>query len=92
MLNLVLTGKFKKDYNKLKKRKFKIELLDEVVNLLINQQPLPAKYKNHPLKGDKKGYFDLHIQNDWVLIYRIDNNELILYLLETGTHSDILKS
>ena len=59
--------------------------------MLLDGIPLPAKYSDHPLHGDKRGYRDCHIQDDWVLIYKIDKNVLTLILSETGTHSDILE-
>jgi len=47
------------------------------------------KYYNHPLKGNREGFYDCHIAPDWVLIYKIIKDELVLLLLETGTHSDL---
>ena len=51
----------------------------------------PKQYLDHTLKGNRKGFRDCHIQNDWVLIYKIDKNVLTLILSETGTHADILE-
>jgi len=64
-------------------------LFKEVVDMLLDGVPLPAKHRDHPLCGDKCGYRDCHMQGDWVLIYKIDKNVLTLILSETGTHSDI---
>ena len=88
---VIPTSKFKKDKKKLKKRGYDLTLLEEVVDMLANGQVLPEKYKDHPLIGDRKGYRDCHIKNDWVLIYKIDEGVLTLILSETGTHSDILE-
>ena len=59
--------------------------------MLANGKTLPPKYKNHPLKGDKNGLYDCHILPDLVLIYQIHKKELILYLLELDSHSNIFK-
>ena len=68
-----------------------MELFKEVVEMLLDGIPLPSKYCDHPLHGNRKGYRDCHIQGDWVLIYKIDKNVLTLVLSETGTHSDIFE-
>jgi mRNA interferase YafQ len=62
-----------------------------IVLKLANGEILPARYRDHPLHGDKRGYRDCHIKGDWVLIYKIDKNILTLILAGTGTHSDILE-
>lgn len=61
--------------------------LTTVLSLLIAEQPLPAAYGDHLLKGDWKGFRDLHIEPDWLLLYRIADNEL--QLARTGTHADL---
>ena len=66
--------------------------MEKVIELLANEQPLPQKYKDHPLSGDYSDCREWHITPDWLLIYRINNNELILSLTRTGTHSDLFKS
>jgi mRNA interferase YafQ len=68
-----------------------MELFKEVVGMLLDGIPLPAKYHDHPLKGGRRGYRDCHIQGDWVLIYKINKSVLKLLLSETGTHSDLFK-
>ena len=85
------TAKFKKNVRLLKERGYDLSLLKDVVAKLANGETLPEQYHDHPLKGNRKGYRDCHIQNDWVLIYRIDKSVLTLVLYETGTHSDILE-
>lgn len=82
---------YRKQYKRLEKRGYDMSLLDDVVFMLANGKTLPTKYRDHPLKGDKRGYRDCHILNDWVLIYKIKNDTLLLILAETGTHSDILE-
>ncbi len=61
--------------------------LRKVLRLLVNSQPLPPKLKDHPLKGDHKGCRDLHIEPDWVMIYKVDHANL--WLIRTGTHADL---
>ena len=72
MLKPTFTGPFKKDYKLMKKQNRKMDKLDEVMNIIINEQPLPPERCNHPLKGDWKDSNGCHIQGDWVLIYEID--------------------
>ena len=88
MNELVLSTKFKKQYKRMIKRNVDITKLDFVINLLLNNQVLLEKYKDHPLIGNYVGFRDCHIEPDWILIYKIEGGKLIL--LETGTHSDLL--
>jgi len=89
MYKIQPTTKYRKQYKLLKKRGYNMALLDEVVKKLAGGATLPAKYQDHPLRGDRHGYRDCHIQGDWVLIYKIDKGVLTLILSETGTHSDL---
>lgn len=86
---LVTTTTFKKDYKKLVKRQYNVTLLDEVVEQLLNGNPLPEKNKDHALTGNWKGYRECHIMPDWLLVYRIYEEKLILSLTRTGSHSDL---
>ncbi len=86
---LVATTSFKKDYKKLVKRQYNITLLDEVVEQLLNGNPLPEKNKDHALTGNWKGFRECHIMPDWLLVYRIYEDKLILSLIRTGSHSDL---
>lgn len=61
------------------------------MDILAKGETLPPKYKNHPLKGKYKGFYDCHILPDWVLIYKIEKEKLVLLLLDIGTHADILE-
>ena len=83
------SNQFKKDLKLAVKRGYKIELLTAVIDLLANGENLPEKYKDHSLTGDFVNCRECHITPDWLLIYQIDGNELILYLTRTGTHSDL---
>ena len=83
------TSQFKKDLKKMVKQHKDLSLLTEIINNLANAVPLPEKNKDHELSGNFKGCRECHIQPDWLLIYEINNNELILYLTRTGSHSDL---
>lgn len=87
--NLVLTSLFKKDLKTVKKRGYDIQLLNDVVDTLTMGLPLDEKYKDHKLIGNYQGCRECHITPDWLLIYEISEDELILYLTRTGTHSDL---
>jgi mRNA interferase YafQ len=82
--------KYLKQVRRLKKRGYNINLLQDVVQLLANGAKLPRNYLDHPLKGDKSGIRDCHIKDDWILLYKIDKGKLVLLLVETGTHADLL--
>ncbi|MCI6652188.1 MAG: type II toxin-antitoxin system YafQ family toxin [Ruminococcus sp.] len=70
-------------------KKISKELLKDVIEILASGQMLPEKYKDHNLTGNYYDCRECHITPDWLLIYKINNNELILYLTRTGTHSDL---
>lgn len=89
MLKIDYTNLFKKDYKRIIKRGYNPKLFTEVVNMLANQQPLPTKYRDHALIGDYIGYRECHITPDWLLVYKIQDDKLILLLARTGTHSDL---
>ena len=89
MLDIVLSNQFKKDLRLMNRRGINLELLDSVVNKLANHEVLDEKYDDHALTGNYVGYRECHIKPDWLLIYRINNNELYLFLSRTGTHSDL---
>lgn len=86
---LVTTSTFRKEYKKLLKRNYDMTLLDEVVEKLLNGEALPPKNKDHFLTGNWKGYKECHIEPDWLLVYRIYEDTLVLSLSRTGTHSDL---
>ena len=74
------TTGFKKDYKRAIKRGLKIELLEQVVALLAMGEPLPEKNRDHDLSGDWVGHRECHILPDWLLIYRIEDDVLVLTL------------
>lgn len=89
MYNVLPSNTFRKELKAMIKREYDISLLDEVVNKLANGEELPERNKDHLLIGDYKGCRECHVKPDWLLIYQIQNEELILYLMRTGTHSDL---
>lgn len=86
---IIWTNQFKKDYKLAMKRHLDINLLDEVIRKLSNGEQLPEKNRDHALTGNFVGHRECHIQPDWLLIYRIENDLLVLTLTRTGTHSDL---
>ena len=85
------SNKFKKSLNKSVKQGKDINKFIKIVELLANGENLDLKYKNHHLKDNKyfKDCMELHIEPDWLLIYKYYNDELILLLVDTGSHSDL---
>ena len=89
MLTIKYHSAFKRDYKRVVRRGYDTKLLVRVIQLLAEQKPLPKKYKDHDLSGDYAGYRECHITPDWLLIYEVREDELILCLTRTGTHSDL---
>ena len=89
MYNIRPTTKFQKDLKRVKKRGFDISLLTDIIKKLAAGEPLPEKNRDHQLSGDYAGCRECHITPDWLLIYEVDGDELILYLTRTGSHSDL---
>lgn len=89
MLDIVSSNQFKRDLKTILKRHWNTDLLDEVVTKLANEEVLEEKYRDHSLTGNFAGFRECHIQPDWLLIYRIDGDNLILFLSRTGSHSDL---
>ena len=86
---LVLTGQFKQDVKLCKRRGLPLDELWFVVRRLLNGETLEERYRAHVLKGDRKGQWECHIQPDWLLIWEQHDQELILVMLNTGSHSDL---
>ena len=83
----VRSGQFRRDVKRAEKRGKNTTRLRELLALLLGGEALPERYKDHPLKGDWKGYRDAHVGPDWLLIYRVVGDEL--HLVRTGTHADL---
>ena len=89
MLDVRYSTKFKKDYKTIIKRGYNPQLLQDVLEILCSEQPLPPKFKDHNLTGNYEGHKECHITADWLLIYKIEQENLTLSLTRTGTHSDL---
>ena len=87
MLTIKYQAAFRRDYKRIKKRGYDTRLLEKVITLLAEGLPLPKEYKDHPLSGDYSSCRECHIAPDWLLVYEISEQELILYLTRAGTHS-----
>lgn len=86
---LKATSQFRKDYKKCKKRGLNIKLLENVIETLLSGTPLDEQFRDHALVGRYIGFRECHIQPDWLLIYKINANELIVTASRTGSHSDL---
>ena len=89
MLSIVPSTLFRRQLKLLRKRNYDLRELEHVVTLLQEGRQLPPKYRDHVLTGERQGQRDCHIRPDWLLIYEIRGDDLILALLETGTHADL---
>ena len=89
MYDIRVTTRFQKDLKRVKKRGYDISLLTDVIRILAAGKTLPEKYRDHLLTGNFNGCRECHITPDWLLIYEICGNDLILYLTRTGTHADL---
>ena len=88
-LKVQWTNRFKKDYKQCLNRGMDIGLLDSTIRQLAETGTLPPEYRDHKLSGDWEGFRECHIKPDWLLIYAIQSDVLVLTLSRTGTHSDL---
>ena len=89
MLKYVATAQFKKDYKRVKKQSKNLTVLHNVVRMILEKQPLPAKYRDHALVGNYKGWRECHLAGDWLLIYRTTEEKAIFG--RTVPHSELFK-
>jgi mRNA interferase YafQ len=89
MLDLVMTTQFRKDLKRINKRGKDLSLLKDVLQTLREEQALEENYRDHALTGNYIGFRECHIQPDWLLVYAINKEELILTASRTGSHSDL---
>lgn len=89
MLEVVLSNRFKKDLKLAARRGMDLGELDSIVERLAAQLPLPDRNRDHALTGDYIGFRECHIRPDWLLVYRVDGEDLLLFLFRTGTHADL---
>jgi len=86
--DFAFTNQFKKDLKLMKKRRKDMDKIFEIIALLIWDEPLPERCREHKLSGDYEGLTDCHIEGDWVMLYRKSDEKVVFY--NTGTHSDWL--
>jgi mRNA interferase YafQ len=91
MLTIEYTKKMKTGVKLMKKRGKDISKLTAALDLLASQKTMPERYYDHPLKGDMIGYRECHIEPNWLLIYRVYEDKLLLLASGTGTHSDLFR-
>ena len=90
MLNLRFTAKFKRDYRRVKSQGKNLAKLEMILEALQRREGLPEAARDHSLGGSYRGHRECHIEPDWLLIYRIDEEGLILIATRTGSHSELL--
>ena len=89
MLDFAFTNQFKKDLKLLEKRHKDLDEIFEIMALLIWDEPLPERCREHKLHGDLEGFTECHIKGDWIMAYIVEEGEKITFSF-TGTHSDYL--
>lgn len=90
LYDIIQTSAFRRDLKLMKKRGADLSLLVRAIDILGNGGILPPSYKDHPLHGNWEGRRECHIKPDWIFIYSINENQLKLFAIRTGTHSDII--
>jgi len=88
---IVYTNRMKRDVKLMKKRGKDLSKLATVLSLLADGMQIPPQYRDHSLTGNLGDFRECHIENDWLLIYQIFEDKLILSATATGTHSDLFK-
>ncbi|MCL1919641.1 MAG: type II toxin-antitoxin system YafQ family toxin [Kiritimatiellaeota bacterium] len=89
MLEIVYTNRMRRDVKLMRKRGKDISKLTAALSLLARADPMPPRYRDHRLSGDMNDFRECHIEGDWLLLYRISGDRLILTATATGSHSDI---
>lgn len=90
MMELRFTSKFKRDYKRIKKQGKDLSKLESVLEALVRREVLPEAIRDHSLGGTYRGHRECHIEPDWLLIYRIDEEGLVFVATRTGSHSELL--
>ena len=93
MLQIVYTNKMKRDAKRMQKRGKDMNKLTNTLDILAKGQPMPPNYRDHQLSGNMKGFRECHVggEGDWLLVYQIFKDELILSASGTGSHSDLFE-
>jgi len=89
VLSPIESAKFKRDRKRIVKRGKDLGRLIMVIQTILEEKPLPPRHRNHLLVGNWKGFYECHIEPDWLLIYQVDDDNKTLSLVRTGTHSDL---
>ena len=89
MYQILFTNQMKRDVKRIKERGKNISKLVDVLDLLSTGKPLESNYRDHQLSGNMSDFIECHIEPDWLLVYRIEDDRLIIIATETGTHSDL---
>ncbi len=89
MYRLEFTNQYLKDLKLARKRNFDEDKLNKLIGLIISEEEIPVRFKNHILKGNFKGFYECHITPDWLLIYSKQETIKLITLIRTGTHSDL---
>ncbi|MCI6285074.1 type II toxin-antitoxin system YafQ family toxin [Selenomonas sp.] len=92
MLKVRYSSQFKRDFKRIKKRGLPLQKLKDILDALAKEEALPPRCHDHQLTGDQKEFRECHIQPDWLLIYRVQKEELVLVAQRTGTHSDLFQN
>ncbi|MDO4176718.1 MAG: type II toxin-antitoxin system YafQ family toxin [Bacillota bacterium] len=88
---LKTTSQFRKDYKRMKKRGKDMSLLEGVIDALLREEKLPERCRDHGLAGEYLGYRECHVEPDWLLVYSISGDSLILIANRTGSHGDLFR-
>jgi len=91
MLEIRRSTQFKKDLKKIIKQRKNLDLLEGIVQKIQQSKPLEPKHRDHPLVGDWNDHRECHINPDWLLIYKVDEELELLRLMRTGSHSDLFQ-
>ena len=91
MLDVYFSAKFRRDYKRVQKQGKDVNKLLKVVDILAAEQPLAPKYRDHAMTGDFIGHRECHIEPDWLLVYKVERDALLLTLTRTGSHSDLFR-
>ena len=89
MMKFSTTSQYRKDIKRIQKQGLDLSLLNIVLEMLLADKPLPPQYKDHALKGNYIGLRECHIRPDWLLVYSINNDKLMLTATRTGSHSEL---
>ena len=89
MKEIIQSNRFRRDLKRIKKRDYDLAKLAEIIDLLAQEEPLPARCRPHKLVGDYQGFWECHIEPDWLLIY--DITDKLIELAATGTHADLFR-